>query len=62
MNRFRHILAAGLVAIAFVSVATPALVCLICRVTESAWEYVAALSKVSHQTAGVIDPAAPGCL
>jgi hypothetical protein len=29
MNRFRHILAAGLVAIAFVSVATPALVCLI---------------------------------
>jgi len=29
MNRFRHILAAGLVVIAFVSVATPALVCLI---------------------------------
>src|ERR1019366_1321030 len=29
MNRFRHILAAGLVAIAVVSVATPALVCLI---------------------------------
>jgi hypothetical protein len=29
MNRFRHILAAGLVAIAFVSVATPALVCLV---------------------------------
>src|SRR5664279_1902738 len=29
MNRFRHILCAGLVAIAFVSVATPALVCLI---------------------------------
>ena len=29
MNRFRHILAAGLVAIAFVSIATPALVCLI---------------------------------
>ena len=29
MNRFRHILAAGLVAIAFVSVAAPALVCLI---------------------------------
>jgi hypothetical protein len=29
MNRFRHIFAAGLVAIAFVSIATPALVCLI---------------------------------
>ena len=29
MNRFKHILAAGLVAIAFVSVATPMLVCLI---------------------------------
>jgi len=29
MNRFRHILAASLVAIAFVTVATPALVCLI---------------------------------
>jgi|SRR5271157_398767 len=29
MNRFRHILAAALVAIAFVSVATPVLVCLI---------------------------------
>ena len=29
MNRFRHILASGLVAIALVSIATPALVCLI---------------------------------
>jgi hypothetical protein len=29
MNRFRHILAAALVAIAFVSIATPAVVCLI---------------------------------
>ena len=29
MNRFRHILCGGLVAIAFVSVSTPALVCLI---------------------------------